>query len=251
MAGHSHWAGIKHKKALVDAKRGKLWSKLSKAIIVAAKMGGGDPDANIRLRTAIDDAKAVSMPKDNIKRAIKKGTGELDGGNLEEISYEGYGPGGVAILCEVLTDNRNRTAPEVRKCFEMSDGKLGSTGCVAWMFEKKGLFLVGADKTDEETLMEIALEAGADDVREEGGKFEVTCEPDAYQAVKEALATAKIEPEVTELTLMPKSTVDLEDVSTAKKVLKILERLDDHDDVQSVSANFNIPEAVMTEMGDG
>ncbi|NQT12784.1 MAG: YebC/PmpR family DNA-binding transcriptional regulator, partial [Planctomycetes bacterium] len=140
MAGHSHWAGIKHKKALVDAKRGKMWGKLSKAIIIAAKMGGGDPDANIRLRTAIDDARAVSMPKDNITRAIKRGTGELGGGHFEEMVYEGYGPGGVAVLCEVLTDNRNRTAPEIRKAFEVAEGKLGSTGCVAWMFEKKGLF---------------------------------------------------------------------------------------------------------------
>ena len=181
MSGHSHWAGIKHKKALVDAKRGKLWSKLSKAIIVAAKIGGGDPDANLRLRYAIDDAKAVSMPKDNIQRAIKKGTGELDGGNLEEVIYEGYGPGGVAMLCEVLTDNRNRTAPEIRKIFEISDGKLGGTGCVAWMFESKGLFLIPADQIDEDKLMEIALEAGADDVRRAGDKFEVTCDPDAYQ----------------------------------------------------------------------
>ena len=155
MSGHSHWAGIKHKKALVDAKRGKLWSRLAKAIIVAAKAGGGDPDANLRLRYAIDDAKAVSMPKDNIQRAIKRGTGELDGGNLEEVVYEGYGSGGVAILCEVLTDNRNRTAGEIRKIFELSDGKLGGSGCVAWMFESKGLFLVPADAVDEDKLMEV------------------------------------------------------------------------------------------------
>src|SRR4030066_1900260 len=158
MSGHSHWAGIKHKKALVDAKRGKLWSKLSKAIIVAARTGGGDPDSNLRLRYAIDDAKAVSMPKENIQRAIKRGTGELDGGNLEEISYEGYGAGGVAVLCEVLTDNRNRTAPEIRKVFELADGKLGGTGCVAWMFESKGLFLIPSEKANEDRLMETALE---------------------------------------------------------------------------------------------
>ena len=168
MSGHSHWAGIKHKKALVDAKRGKLWSKLAKAIIVAAKHGGGDPDANLRLRYAIDDAKAVSMPKENIQRAIKRGTGELDGGNLEEVVYEGYGSGGVAILCEVLTDNRNRTAGEIRKIFELSDGKLGGAGCVAWMFESKGLFLIPADAVDEDKLMELALEAGADDVQRIG-----------------------------------------------------------------------------------
>jgi YebC/PmpR family DNA-binding regulatory protein len=245
MAGHSHWAGIKHKKALVDAKRGKIWGKLSKAIIVAAKLGGGDPDSNIRLRTAIDDAKAASMPKDNITRAIKRGTGELEGGNLEEISYEGYGPGGVAVLCEVLTDNRNRTAPEVRKIFEMSGGKLGGAGCVAWMFEKKGFFLVSADETDEDTLLEVALEAGAEDVRRQGDKHEVTCSLDAYQNVKQALAEAGIAAEVSELSLIPNNTADVDDADTAHKVLKLMERLDDHDDVQNVSSNFNIPDEIM------
>ncbi|MHC4399554.1 MAG: YebC/PmpR family DNA-binding transcriptional regulator [Planctomycetota bacterium] len=250
MAGHSHWAGIKHKKALVDAKRGKLWGKLSKAIIVAAKMGGGDPDSNFRLRTAIEDAKAVSMPKENIARAIKRGTGELDGGNFDELVYEGYGPGGVAVLCEVLTDNRNRTASEIRKCFEISDGKLGAAGCVAWMFEKKGLFLVAADKTDEETLMEITLDAGADDIKESGGNFEVTCEPDRHRDVSHALAAGGIEPDMSQIALLPKDTVDL-DASGARKVLKLMERLDDHDDVQNVSSNFNIPDDVMAEIGQG
>jgi len=249
MAGHSHWAGIKHKKALVDAKRGKEWSRLSKAIIVAAKMGGGDPDTNFRLRTAIDDAKAASVPKDNITRAIKRGTGELDGGNLEETVYEGYGPGGVAVLCEVLTDNRNRTAAEVRKIFEAADGKLGSSGCVAWMFEKKGLFLVHIDKIDEDTLMEVALDAGADDVRHVGDNYEVTCEPGDYQAVSHVLEEAGIKPEVSQITLIPKDTVDL-DAPTARKVLKLMERLDDHDDVQNVSSNFNIPDDVMAEIGE-
>jgi len=244
MAGHSHWAGIKHKKALVDAKRGKMWSKLAKAIIVAAKTGGGDPAQNLRLRYAIDDAKAVSMPKDNIQRAIKKGTGELDGGNLDEIFYEGYGAGGVAVLCEVLTDNRNRTAPEVRKIFEMADGKLGSTNCVAWMFDSKGLFLIQADKTDEDSLMELALEAGADDVTQEGGKFEITCDPAAFQDVSRALTEAEIETDVSQITRVPQNTVDL-DAATARKVLKLMDRLDDHDDVQNVSANFNIPDDVM------
>jgi YebC/PmpR family DNA-binding regulatory protein len=247
MAGHSHWAGIKHKKALIDAKRGKAWSKLSKAIIVAAKTGGGDMDLNLRLRAAVDAAKAVSMPKDNISRAIKKGTGELDGGNFDEVLYEGYGPNGVAVLCECLTDNLNRTAPEIRKAFEVSGGKLGKGGCVAWNFEKKGLFLVGCDKTDEDSLMEIALEAGADDVKASGDKFEITCEVSEYQAVSEALAAAKIETEVSELSLIPKDTVDL-DASTAEKVLKLMERLDDHDDVQNVSANFNIPDDVMAQL---
>jgi len=249
MAGHSHWAGIKHKKALVDAKRGKLWSKLAKAIIVAAKTGGGDPDANLRLRYAIDDAKAVSMPKDNIQRAIKRGTGELDGGNLDEIVYEGYGVGGVAVLCEVLTDNRNRTAPEVRKIFELSDGKLGSTGCVAWMFDSKGLFLVPAEAADEETLMELALEAGADDVKEDAGNFEITCDPTVYHDVAKALADAKIRTEVSQIARVPQNTVDL-DAAGARKVLKLMELLDDHDDVQNVSANFNIPDDVIAEIGE-
>lgn len=251
MSGHSHWAGIKHKKALVDAKRGKLWSKLAKAIIVAAKAGGGDPDANLRLRYAIDDAKAVSMPKENIQRAIKRGTGELDGGNLEEVVYEGYGANGVAILCEVLTDNRNRTAGEVRKIFELSDGKLGSTGCVAWMFENKGLFLVPQSSVEEEKLMEVALEAGADDVQPtDDGKFEVLCNPTAYSAVSKALADAGIAPEASQITRIAQNTVDINDPDAAQKVLRLMERLDDHDDVQNVSANFNIPDAVMKSIGE-
>lgn len=251
MAGHSHWAGIKHKKALIDAKRGKLWSKLAKAIIVAAKMGGGDPDANLRLRYAIDDAKSVSMPKDNITRAIKKGTGELEGGNLDEIVYEGYGAGGVAVLCEVLTDNRNRTAGEIRKIFEMCDGKLGSTGCVAWMFENKGLIIVSGKNVTEERLMELALEAGADDVRPDGDNFEITCDPAVYQDVLSAVKQAGIEPEVNSITRLPKTTADVGDPDVARKVLKLMERLDDHDDVQNVSSNYNIPEAVMKEIGEG
>jgi YebC/PmpR family DNA-binding regulatory protein len=251
MAGHSHWAGIKHKKALVDAKRGKLWSRLAKAIIVAAKSGGGDPDANLRLRYAIDDAKAVSMPKDNIQRAIKRGTGELDGGNLEEVIYEGYGSGGVAILCEVLTDNRNRTAGEVRKIFELADGKLGSTGCVAWMFDNKGLFLVPGDAVDEEKLMELALDAGADDVQRIGDKFEVTCDPTLYHAVSKALADAGITPEASQITRIAKNTVDINEPEAAQKLLRLIEKLDDHDDVQNVSANYNIPDEVLKAIGEG
>jgi YebC/PmpR family DNA-binding regulatory protein len=250
MSGHSHWAGIKHKKALVDAKRGKLWSKLAKAIIVAAKMGGGDPNANIRLRFAIDEAKAVSLPKDNITRAIKRGTGELEGSNLEEVVYEGYGAGGVAILCEVLTDNRNRTAPEIRKVFELGNGKLGGTNCVAWMFESKGLFMIPGDKIDEDKLMEIALEAGADDVKRDGDKFEVTCDPSNYQNVSKVLTDAGLTPEVSQITRLPKTTVDLTDPDIAQKVLKLMERLDDHDDVQNVSSNFNIPDEVMAKIGE-
>ena len=248
MAGHSHWAGIKHKKAIVDAKRGKLWSKLAKAIIIAAKMGGGDPDTNLRLRYAIDDAKAVSMPKENIIRAIKRGLGEVEGGVPEEVVYEGYGPGGVAVLCEVLTDNRNRTAAEVRKIFEMSDGKLGTAGCVAWMFESKGFFLLPAEAAEEEKLLELALEAGADDVRRSGDKFEITCDPSVFREVKAALEAAGLTPDAAQITRLPKTTVDL-DAQTAVKVLKLMERLDDHDDVQNVSSNYNIPDDVMKQIG--
>ena len=244
MAGHSHWAGIKHKKALIDNKRGKLWGKLSKAIIVAAKMGGGDPDQNPRLRLAISDAKSGRMPKDTIERAIKKGTGELEGGNFEEIVYEGYGAGGVAVYCDILTDNRNRTAPEIRKIFELGDGKLGATGCVDWMFERKGLFLISKDKTDEDTLMELALETGADDVQSSEEKFEIKCDVEAYGDVAEGLEQADIEADLQQLTRIPSTTVDL-DAPTAKKVLRLMEQLDDHDDVQSVSSNFNISDEVM------
>jgi YebC/PmpR family DNA-binding regulatory protein len=244
MAGHSHWANIAHKKGLIDSKRGKLWSKLSKAIIVAAKAGGGDPSSNLRLRYAIIDAKAGNMPRDTIDRAIKKGTGELEGVNYEEVLYEGYGPGGVAVLCDILTDNRNRTAGEVRKIFEMAGGKLGATGCVAWMFERKGLVEISADQIDEDTLMELALEAGADDVRRDGDNFAVTSSPDAFNSVCEAIDKANLETEVRQITRLPKDTVDL-DVEAARAVLKLMDALDDHDDVQKVAANFNIPDEAM------
>ena len=247
MAGHSHWAGIKHKKALIDNKRGKLWSKLSKAIIVAVQTGGGDPDMNLRLRYAINDARAVSMPKDNIQRAIKKGTGELGSGRFEEIIYEGYGPGGVAVLCDVLTDNRNRTAPEVRKIFELCDGKLGATGCVAWMFQRKGLILIDRDQTEEETLMELALEAGADDVYAEGDSYEVTTDPEVFRDVCQAIEDAGLKSQMSQITRLPNDTVDL-DAETGRKMLRLAQRLDDHDDVQNVSANFNIPDAVMAQI---
>jgi YebC/PmpR family DNA-binding regulatory protein len=250
MAGHSHWAGIKHKKALIDNRRGKLWSKLSKAIIVAAKIGGGDPNANLRLRYAIIDAKAGNMPKDTIDRAIKKGAGELEGANYEEILYEGYGPNGVAVLCEILTDNRNRTAGEVRKLFEIAGGKLGATGCVAWMFDRKGLIELPADQTDEESLMELALEAGAEDVRRSGSNFEIICDPDAFTSVSDAVDTAGLKPEVRKITRFPKDTVDL-DAPSARAVLKLMDALDDHDDVQNVAANFNIPDEAMAAIEAG
>lgn len=248
MAGHSHWAGIKHKKAAVDAKRGKIWSKCSKAIIVAAKMGGGDPDTNPRLRLAISDAKAARMPKDNIERAIKKGTGDLEGENLEEVLYEGYGPGGVAVMCDILTDNRNRTAPELRKVFELNGGNLGSTNCVAYMFDRKGLFRVPADKVDEDTLMELALEAGAEDVTRDDDTFEIICDPEVYSDVATGLEEAEIEVDSQEITRISQHTVDVEDAATARKVLSLMEALDDHDDVQNVSSNFNIPDEAMAEL---
>ena len=247
MAGHSHWANIAHKKGLIDAKRGKVWSKLAKAIIIAAKDGGGDPVMNLRLRYAISDAKAVGMPKDNIERAIKKGTGELEGGNLEQALYEGYGPGGVAVLCEITTDNRNRTAPEVRKIFELAGGKLGATGCVAWMFDRKGVAVVPVDKADEEQLMNIALEAGADDVRRNGDQFEVIAEPELFAAVCAALEAANVPTDSTGLARLPKDTVDVTG-EDAKRLLKMLEQLDDHDDVSTVSANFNVPDEALAEL---
>ncbi len=247
MAGHSHWAGIKHKKSLIDSKRGKLWSKLSKAIIVAAKIGGGDIETNIRLRTAIADAKAVSMPKDNISRAIKKGTGELAGGEVEEILYEGYGPGGVAVMCDILTNNRNRTAPEIRKLFEVNKGKLGSSNCVAWMFERKGMFVIDTSNVDEETLMELAMESGADDIKHEDNSYELTCEVDSYSQLSEALEKSEIPVEAKQITRIPMNTVEIEG-EEARKILKLLEALDEHDDVQNVSANFSISDEVLAQL---
>jgi YebC/PmpR family DNA-binding regulatory protein len=247
MAGHSHWAGIKHKKALVDAKRGKLWSKLSRAIIVAARTGGGDPAFNPRLRVAIEAAKAASMPKENIERAIKRGTGELEGTTYEEVIYEGYGPGGVAILCEALTDNRNRTTSEIRKCFEMHQGKLGGANCVAWMFDRKGLFLFDASAVNEDLVMEVAIEAGAEDVRRSGSKIEVVTSIEDFEKVKEAFQRANLHPELAQISRIPKETVEL-DADTARKVLKLMERLDEHDDIQSVTSNFNIPEELLAEL---
>ena len=246
MAGHSKWANIQHRKGRVDAQRGKLWSKLSKAIIVAAKGGGGDPNANLRLRKAIDDAKAVSMPKDNITRAIKKGTGELDGGDLEEILYEGYGPGGVAVMCETLTDNRNRTGPELRSTFSKLGGEIGKSGCVSYLFDRKGLFIFDAD-ADEEKVTEIALEHGGDDVEAtDDGKLQVTCPPEVHQELADAFQAAEIEAEISEITRLPQTTVDVE-ASTAKKVIKLLENLNDLDDVQNVSTNLNITAEMLEE----
>jgi YebC/PmpR family DNA-binding regulatory protein len=240
-----------YRKAAVNNKRSKLWGKLARAITIAAKLGGGDPDSNARLRKALLDARSMSMPKDNIERAIKKGTGaggDMD--NVEECLYEGYGPGGVAVMCEILTDNRNRTASEIRKIFDVSGGKLGSAGCVAFLFDRKGLFVVPASAVSEEKLMEIGLEAGAEDIRQQGDKFEVLCGPENYVALSEALTAAGVEPEMSQVTRIPNTTVEL-DLETARKVLKLMEQLDDHDDVQTVAANFKVPDEAMAELAKG
>lgn len=247
MAGHSHWANISAKKGVIDKKRGKLFGKLARYIIVAARRGGGEPAANLALRYAIDRAKKASMPNDTIDRAVKKGTGELGADNYDEILYEGYGPNGVAVICEILTENRNRTAGEVRKIFEVHGGNLGATGCVSWMFERKGVFVVPAKHVAEDRLMEIALEAGADDVRAAGESFEVLCPAEAFQQVTEALEAAKIPTDSAELTRIAANTVDL-DGDGARAVLKLIEELEDNDDVQNVMANFNIPDELMAEL---
>jgi YebC/PmpR family DNA-binding regulatory protein len=248
MSGHSHWATIKHKKGAVDAKRGKLWSKLSRAIIIAARHGGGDPNMNLKLRYAIDKAREVSMPKDNIERAIKRGTGEVEGLTFEEITYEGFGPGGVAVLVEVLTDNRNRTNGEIRKIFERAGGNMGSAGCVGYLFERKGIFQVAAEGIDEDALMATALDVGADDLRRAGAaSFEILCDPTAFNKVQEALQKAGVKVTSSELAQTPKTAVDA-DVETARKVLRLMESLDDHDDAQNVYCNLNMTDALMAEL---
>ena len=246
MAGHSHWARIKRAKASNDAKRGKVWSKLSRAIIVAARNGGGEPDTNLTLRYAIDAAKAENMPKDTIERAVKKGTGGLEGANFEELNYEGYGPGGVAIMCMVLTDNRNRTAPEIKRIFEQRGGNLGASNCVAWMFNSRGVIVVSADATDEESLTNLALEAGADDLAEADGAFELTCDPSAFDGLRKALSDAGIKFESAEVSMVPSSTVTLTG-KQAEKMIRLIEGLEDHDDVQNVYTNFEISQADMQE----
>lgn len=245
MSGHSHWAGIKYKKAAVDAKRGKMWSKVARMIIVAAKSGGGDPSANLSLRYAIDKAKAANMPKDTIEKAIKKGTGEVEGVNFEEVLYEGYGPAGVAIMIEALTDNRNRTAPEIKRLFEKHGGSLGTTGCVGWMFRQKGLITVSTETIDEDGLLEIALAAGADDMQNTGSVYEITCEPNAYEELKKTLQEKNIPTEVTEISMVPQSSVPISDEHTAKRIISLMEAFEDHDDIQNTSANFDIPDEIM------
>jgi YebC/PmpR family DNA-binding regulatory protein len=244
MSGHSHWAKIKRAKGAMDAKRGKLWSKISREIIVAAKHGGGDPAMNLKLRYAIDKAREVSMPKDNIDRAIKRGTGEIEGHSFEEIAYEGYGPGGVAVLVEIMTDNRNRTASEVRKIFERGGGKMASAGAVAYLFERKGVIAVPVSATDEDTLMGIALDAGADDIKQHGDTFEVTCDPALFGQVRAALESHKLVPVGADIHQVAKVPVDAE-TETGLKVLRLMDALDDHDDVQNVYSNLNVTDAMM------
>ena len=247
MSGHSHWATIKHKKGAIDAKRGKLFSKLSRAIIIAARHGGGDPEMNLKLRYAIDKARQVSMPKDNIERAIKRGTGEMEGLVFEEITYEGIGPGGVGVLVDVVTDNRNRTAGEVRKIFERGGGKMGSAGNVAFRFERKGVFSVNADGADEDTLMGLALDAGADDMKLSGSTFDIICDPAHFTKVHEALQKNNIATVVSEISQVAKAPVDV-DTETAKKVLRLWEAFDDHDDVQNVYTSLKLTDELMAAM---
>jgi len=246
MSGHSKWSSIKHKKGAADAKRGQLFTKLTRALIVAAKDGGPDPAANLALQNAIEKARAASMPKDNIERAIARGSGTgADAASYEHISYEGYGPGGVAVYVDVLTDNRNRTAGEVRHVFARHDGNLAESGAVAWLFERRGVVLVDRDSTDEDELTLAAADAGAEDVAEEGSSFEVTCAPEDLHAVREALEAAGIAVTDAEVTMLPKTTVEIEDESVARKVLKLIDGLEENDDVQEVYANFDIPERVL------
>ncbi len=244
MAGHSHSANIAIRKGSQDKKRGALFGKLSKAIIVAARHGGGDPTMNLKLRYAIDKARERSMPKENIERAVKKGCGELEGEEYTEIVYEGYGPAGVAVICDILTENRNRTAGEVRKIFEIHGGNLGATNCVAWMFERKGLFLIPKQHVTEDRLIEVALESGADDVESSGKVFEVTCDPATFEPVAAALKEARIPTDLAEVTRLSSSTVAL-GVDDARRVVSLIGALEDHEDVQSVTANYSIPDDLM------
>lgn len=246
MSGHSKWHSIKHKKAAIDSKRGKAFTKLIKEITIAARIGGGDAEGNPRLRKAVADAKAVNMPNDNIKRAIQKGTGELDGGQLDEITYEGYGPGGVALLVEVVTDNKNRTVSEIRHVFSKNGGNMGESGSVAWIFKKRGYIQIDASKLDEDAAMTLALDAGAEDFAAETGQYEIYTAPESFHAVLDAIKARGIETASAEISMVPQNYVKLEGKS-AQQMVKLMEALDDHDDVQHVYANFDIEEAELAE----
>ena len=245
MSGHSKWHSIRHKKGATDIKRGKIFSRINKELMVAARMGGGDPSANPRLRQAIASAKAENMPKDNIERAIKKGTGELEGVNYEEHVYEGYAPGGVALLIEVMTDNKNRAAADIRYVFNKRGGSLGEAGCVAWMFDKKGLIVFEQELVDEDEVLEVALEAGADDVITTEDQYEVHTELAAFESVKQAFDDQELQYTMAEITMMPQNTVKVDDEAQAAQVLKLMEAIEDADDVQKVYANFDIPDEIL------
>jgi YebC/PmpR family DNA-binding regulatory protein len=248
VSGHSKWSSIKHKKGAADAKRGKLFSKLSRAIIVAAKEGGSDPAGNLALQNAIEKARSYSMPKDNIERAIARGSGQdSDAGSFETIVYEGYGAGGIAVMVEALTDNRNRTASEVRHLFAKNDGNLGETGGVAWLFERRGVVLVDGS-ADEDELMLAAAEGGADDIERDGSSWQITSGPEQLAAVRDAVEAAGFSVDSAELTMIPKTTIEVDDESQAKKILRLVDALEDNDDVQEVYANFDIPERVLEEV---
>jgi len=246
MSGHSKWSSIKHKKGAADAKRGKLFSKLARAIIVAAREGGPDPAANLALQNAVEKARSYSMPKDNIERAIARGSGAgADSEAFEQITYEGYGPNGVAIIVEALSDNRNRTAADVRHVFAKNDGNLGGSGAVAWLFERRGIILVDADGADEDTVMLAAAEGGADDVIQDGSSFQVSTSPEALSLVREALEEAGIAIDSAETTMVPKTTIELGDEGAARKTLRLIDELEELDDVNEVYANFDIPEQLL------
>lgn len=247
MSGHSKWSSIKHKKGAVDAKRGKIFTKIIKEISVAARLGGGDPDGNPRLRTAIASAKTENMPKENIERAIKKGTGELEGVHYEESVCEGYGPNGVAMLVELMTDNKNRTMAELRHAFTRNNGNIGTTGCVAWIFDKKGLLSFDKDKVDEEKLMEVVLDAGAEDINDEGTTLEVITDPNDFEKVKETVDKSGMQYVFAKVTMVPQNTVKLEE-KEAEQALKLIEALEDSDDVQNVYANFDISDEIMEKI---
>jgi YebC/PmpR family DNA-binding regulatory protein len=246
MSGHSKWHSIKHKKAAADSKRGRIFTRLIKEMTAAARNGGGDPDANPRLRLAIATAKASNMPADNIKKAVMRGTGELPGVTYEDVNYEGYGPGGVAIFMHALTDNKNRTVAEIRHVLSKNGGNLGETGCVGWMFDRKGYFVVEKSTADEEKLMELVLGAGADDMREDGSNFEILTAPENFDAVRVALEEAKIVTSAAEISMMPQNYVKLEG-KNAQTMLKLMEALEDHEDIQNVWSNFDIDESEMQE----
>ena len=247
MAGHSKWAGIKHKKAIVDAQRGKLFSKIIRELTAAARLGGGNPEANPRLRLAVQKAREGNLPKDTVEKAIKRGTGDLPGVSYEETVMEGYGPGGVAILVEALTDNKNRTSAELRSLFARHSGNVAGAGSVSWLFHKKGLVMLSAKGLNEDRLMELALEAGAEDLKVEEEQATLTCAPQALEAVKQALQRASMAWESSELTMVPSSTVRVDDSTHAKALLTLLDGLEDHEDVQHVYANFDIPDTILAE----